>query len=342
MSIEKSTRGPATPRTAAFVLTTGYRRTACIAAAVGLGLFDRLRSGPATAAALAAEAGAKASLVRRLLRALVAMEVVTEDDDGRFSATEVGAMFTSDQLGPAVRLFTSQPQWRAWSRLGDAVRTGERAFDLEHGMRDWDFYALHPEMGAIFDAGMRSFTGSTAAAIVAAHDFSVYGTVADIGGGDGTLLEAILAACPDLHGILFDRAGVVERAVRRLAGSEVSSRFRAVSGDFLEEVPSGADAYVLKWILHDWEEADARRILATCRRAMKAGSDLVVVERVMPERMTSSDVEIAMADLQMMAMNGGVERTESEFRDLMLESGFRLASVTATGTPVSVLRAVAV
>ncbi len=340
MSIDAAAK--AATRVAAFLLMTGYRRTECLAAAVGLGLFDRLHSRPATAAELAVETRTSAQHLGRLLRALVAMEALDEDAEGAFHTTDVGAMFTSDGLGPAVRLFTSEPQWRAWSRLEDSVRTGERGFDLEHGMRDWDFYALHPEIGAIFDAGMRSFTGSSATAIIAAHDFSRYTTVADIGGGDGTLIAAILAAHPGLRGILFDRAAVVERAGQRLAAQGVRDRCRTVAGDFLEEIPSGADAYVMKWILHDWEDADARRILANCRRAMETGDHLVVVERVIPDRVGADDLEATMADLQMMVMNGGVERTESEFRELLLHSGFRIVTVTPTGTPVSVVHAVAV
>jgi ubiquinone/menaquinone biosynthesis C-methylase UbiE len=342
MSTDASGGKAIAKRNAAQLLTTGYRRTECIAAAVGLGLFDLLHTTPATAAELATRIGANAPLLRRLLRALVAMEVLSEDEGGSFRTSELGAMFTSDELGPAVRLFVSQPQRRAWSRLEDAVRTGERAFDLEHGMGDWDFYATHPEMGAIFDAGMRALTGGSAAAIVKAHDFSAYGTVADVGGGDGTLLIAILEANPRLQGILFDRAGVVERAARRLAESNVSTRCRAIAGDFLEEVPGGADAYVMKWILHDWEDAAARRILSTCRRAMKSGADLIVVERVIPEQVGARDLETVMADLQMMVMNGGLERTETEFRELLADSGFRLVTVSPTGTPVSVFRAVAV
>ncbi len=322
-------------------MATGYRRTQCVAAAVGLGVFDRLQTGPATAAELANETGASAEHLRRLLRALVAMEVLSEDVDGAFRATELGAMFTSSELGPAVRLFTSQAQWRAWSRLEDAVRTGERAFDIEHGMRDWDFYARNPEIGAMFDAGMRSFTGSSAAGILAAHDFGSYGTVADVGGGDGTLLAAILSTNPGVAGILFDRPAVVERAAHRLAEAHLSTRCRIVAGDFLEAVPSGADAYVLKWILHDWEDPDARRILANCRRAMTEGSHLIVIERVIPERVGADDLEVTMADLQMMVQNGGVERTESEFKALLGESGFGSMTITATGTPVSVIHAVA-
>lgn len=342
MSLDAAATGRAATRSAAFLLVTGYRRTECVAAGVALGVFDRLRSSPATAVDLANATGSNAQHLRRLLRALVAMEALTEDAEGNFHTSPLGAMFTSDGLGPAVRLFASTPQWRAWSRLEDSVRTGERAFDLEHGMRDWDFYAMHPEMGALFDAGMRSLTGSSADAILGAHDFSAYATVADIGGGDGTLLAAILTAHRRLRGILFDRREVIERATHRLAEADLADRCRIVAGDFLEDVPDGADAYVMKWILHDWEDPDARRILANCRRVMNTGTALIVIERVLSEWIGAKDLEATMADLQMMVMNGGVERTESEFHDLLLDSGFRLASITATGTPVSVIHAVAV
>lgn len=274
----------------AFVMLTAYRRTQCLAAAVALGLFDRLDSGSATAGELAEVTGTNTDHLGRLLRALVAMEALSQDGGGRFQCTELGRQFTGGALGPMALSMASRPSWTAWSRFEESVRTGQRGFDLEHGMRDWDFYATHPEFGAMFDAAMRALTGPAAAAVVATHDFSTYGTVMDVGGGDGTLLIAILTAHPRLHGILFDRPSVIERSVKRLAEAGLGDRCRTVAGDFLEEVPGGADAYLMKWILHDWEDRDARRILTTCRRAMTAGSDLIVIERVMPESVGAADL----------------------------------------------------
>lgn len=319
-----------------------YRRTQCIGAAVRLGLFERIRSRPRAAEELAEETSVDPPSLRRLLRALVAMELVIEDEEGRFRPTSTGMHFGSDELGPLAIYATSEPLWRAWSRLEDSIRTGQRAFDLEYGMRDWDYYTTHPQMGAIFDAAMRAVTSPAAASIIGAHDFSAYRIVADIGGGDGTLLSAVLTANPSVEGILFDRPDVVERAARGLTESGLGHRCRAVGGSFFDEVPSGADAYLMKWILHDWEDRDAQRILTVCRRAMAAGTDLIVVERVLPDRIGSDDLEAVLADLQMMVMTGGVERTESEFRALLAVSGFRLAEITATSAPVSVLRAVAI
>lgn len=269
------------------------------------------------------------------------MEVLSQDESGLYSCTPLGTQFTSDALGPAARLFASEPEWRAWIRFTDSVRTGLRGFDLEHGMPNWDFYAAQPELGGIFDAGMRALTSQSAPAIVAAHDFSPYKTVADVGGGDGTLLIAILDAHPRLRGILYDRPGVIARATARLADAQVSDRCSAVAGDFLEEVPRGADAYLMKWILHDWEDRQAERILTNCRRAMEAGTELLVIERVMPEHASGGALEMVMADLQMMVMNGGVERTESQFRKLFAACDYQLKEITATGTPLSILRAVA-
>ena len=319
-----------------------YRRTQCLGVAARLQLFDRLALKPQTAAELAEECRVDPPSLRRLVRALVAMDLLVEDEGGRLNSTPIGMHFAADQLAPMARYVTSEPAWRAWSRLEDSIRTGQRAFDLEFGMRDWDFYATHPEAGAIFDAAMQALTSPAAAAIIAAHDFSGYKRVVDIGGGDGSLLIAILSAYPGLEGILFDRPGVVERAAPRLRESGLEERCRAVEGSFFEEVPSGAGAYLMKWILHDWEDGDAQRLLAVSRRAMTTGTDLIVVERVAPARVGPADLELVLADLQMMVMNGGRERTESEFRELLAGAGFRLAAVTETGTPVSVLRAVAV
>jgi hypothetical protein len=335
-------RPPQSTRLAAILMLMSYRRTQCLGVAARLRLFERLDLKPQTGAELAEECGVDPRSLRRLVRALVAMDLLVEDDDGRVRPTPIGMQFTSDQLAPLARYATSEPTWRAWSRLGDSIRTGQRAFDLEFGMRDWDYYATHPESGAIFDGAMRALTTPAAAAIIAAHDFSGYKRVADIGGGDGSLLIAILSAHPGVEGILFDRPGVIERAAPRLRESGLEERIRSVEGSFFDEVPSGADAYLMKWILHDWEDRDAQRILAVCRRAMTAGTDLIVVERVAPNRVGPDDLELVLADLQMMVMNGGLERTESEFRELLAGAGFRLAAITATGTPVKVLRAVAV
>lgn len=342
MVMEGAARQSAGVRGAALMLLTGYRRTQCLGTAVNLGLFDRLRTETATPGELAEATGTDARHLLRLLRALAAMEVMVEDENGGFRCTELGTHFTTEGLGPSARYMTSEPQWRAWMRLEDSVRSGQTGFDIEYGMSDWDYYAGHPESGAIFDAAMRSMTGPAAAPIVAAHDFSRYKTVVDVGGGDGTLLIAILAANPRLHGILFERPSVIDRAVGRLTEAGLGDRWRTVSGDFREGVPGGLDAYVMKWILHDWEDREAARILEACRRAMAASAELIVIERVLPERLGAKDLEVAMADLQMMVMNGGVERTESQFRALLDGAGFRLAGVEPTGTPVSVLRAVAV
>lgn len=338
----KTAPTPQSPRLAALLMLISYRRTHCLGVAAQLRLFDRLDAKPQTAAELADECAVDPRSLRRLVRALMAMDLLVEDDEGRLSSTPIGAHFTSGQLAPLARYATSEPVRRAWSRLGDSIRTGERAFDLEFGMRDWDYYAAHPEAGAIFDGAMRALTSPAAAAIIAAHDFSGYRSVADIGGGDGSLLIAILSAHPTLEGILFDRPGVIERATPRLRELGLEERCQTVEGSFFEEVPGGADAYLMKWILHDWEDRDAQRILAACRRAMTVGTDLIVVERVAPNRVGPDDLELALADLQMMVMNGGLERTESEFRELLAGAGFRLDAISATGTPVSVLRAVAV
>lgn len=297
---------------------------------------------PMTAADLAGDTGAAHRALSRLLRALVAMGVLAQDAEGRFRLTAMGAHFVPDEMGPMAQVIVSQPEWRAWSRLEESVRTGSRGFDLEHGMRNWDYYVAHPAAGGIFDAAMRSLTRPAGPAIVAAQDFSRYRTIVDVGGGDGSLLIEVLTAYPELSGILFDRPDVVERARERLARAGLVDRTRRVGGNFLEEVPSGADAYLMKWILHDWEDADAERILRVTRSAMKAGTDLLVVERVIPERVGEQDLEVVLADLHMMVMNGGVERTEAEFSELLTRAGFRLLTVTPTSTPVSVLRAIAV
>jgi len=323
-------------------LFNAYRQSQCVGVAVELQLPERLASGPRTAADLAAECGAHEPSLRRLLRTLVAMEVLAEDQPGRFGLTSFGEQLRADQLGPAARLFNSPLYWKSWMNLEHSVRTGERAFDFTHGMRDWDYYASHPEDGARFDAAMSANTLPVSRAVVAAHDFSRYGVIADIGGGDGTLLGEVLSSHPNVRGILFDRPDVIDRAKTRLHDAGVADRVDFVAGSFMDSVPSGAEAYLLKSIIHDWDDATAHTILERCRAAAKPGTRLLLVERVVPERAGLDTLEIFIMDLNMLVNTGGQERTEDEYRGLLAAAGFRLERLVDTGAGHFVLESVAV
>jgi precorrin-6B methylase 2 len=328
-------------RAAAMRLISAAWESQCVRVAVELGIPDLLGDGPMTGAELAAATEADAPHMGRLLRALVTLEVLEAGDGGRFALTPTGVALRSDALGPAALFFASDVQWQNWGALSHCVLTGRRAFDHVQGMRNWDYYAAHPEMGALFDAAMAAMTSGAVRAIVAAYDFGRHGRVVDVGGGDGTLLAEILRANPGVRGVLMDREHVVERARPGLEAAGVLARCELFAGDFSDGVPPGGDAYVLKSVLHDWADAEATALLGRCRSAMAPEGAVVVVERVVPERVSAADRAAVLSDLNMMVNNGGRERTEREFAALGAAAGLRLARTLPTGTPVSVLELVA-
>jgi hypothetical protein len=312
-------------------LIVAFRQTQCVRVAVELGVADQLASGPAASAELAVACRAEEPFLRRLLRALTGLGLLDQDHDGRYRLTTVGEQMRSDRLGPAALFFGRDPVWSAWGALDHAIRTGDHPFDHLYGMRLWDYYAANPDDAARFDAAMASITGRLAEAVVSSYDFSGFTRVVDVGGGDGTLLAAILRSAPSARGVLFDVPAVVDRAKSALDSAGVLDRTELVGGDFHAAVPPGADCCVLKWILHDWDD-DACTTSA-------GGAKLVVIERVLPDRVGPEHVDLVLSDLNMMAMTCGRERTEAEFAELFAGAGFRLDRVVPTGTNVSVVEA---
>jgi hypothetical protein len=313
-----------------------------VGVAVELELPERLAAGPRTAADLAAEAGAHTASLRRLLRALTAMGVLEEEDgSGRYSITTLGEELRQDRLGPMARFFNSEHHLQAWLRLDHSIRTGERAFDFVHGMRIWDYYATRPVEAAIFDAAMSSLTGPVSAAVAAAYDFSRFDVVADIGGGDGTLLMEVLRRYPSVRGLLFDLPTVVERAAKRLAAAGQLDRCELVGGSFLEAVPAGASVYLMKTIIHDWEEPAVNTVLERCRAAVgDSGAPLILIERVLTEKIGPEALDDLLADLDMLANPGGQERTDAEYRALLQRAGFKLERIIPTPSPFKILESV--
>jgi hypothetical protein len=324
-------------------LIRSYRQARCVGVAVELGLAERLGAGPRTATDLATEAGAHGPSLRRLLRALVAIGVVAQDGSDHYSLTPLGEELRQDRLGPSARLFNSDHHWQSWLHLDHSIRTGERAFDFVYGMRNWDYYAKHAEEAAIFDAAMSSITGPVSQAVAEAFDFSRFELVADIGGGDGTLLTEILKRYSSVRGLLFDLPPVVGRARKKLDASNLLDRCVVVGGSFLEKIPQGASIYTMKTIIHDWEEPAVGTILDRCRAAIgDSGAPLLLIERVLPDRIGPEDMDDLLADLDMLANPGGQERTESEYAELLHRAGFRLERIIPTPTPFKIVESVPV
>jgi hypothetical protein len=311
-------------------LTNGYQVTQAIHVAAALGIADLLRDGPRDSDALARETATHAPSLHRVLRALASVGVLHEGDDGRFALTAIGDCLRSDAAEPvgAWAAFVGRPyHWQAWGALLHGVRTGESPFHSVHGTDTWDYRAAHPEESAIFDAAMTDIMRRANAHLLAAYDFGRFGTVVDVGGGRGAFLGAVLETNPQMRGILFDQPHVVEGAV-------VGERCEVVGGSFFEALPEGADAYMLKAVLHDWEDDDALRILARCREATPAHGALLVVERDLGAPNENADAKLS--DLNMLVGVGGRERTRDEFARLFADGGFAAVSTTPSAIGLSV------
>jgi hypothetical protein len=321
-------------------MMTGFAFSQSLYVAAKLGVADLLAGGPKGVEELAGEAGADASALYRVLRLLASAGVFEEAAGRRFSLTPLAEKL---KTGPgSLRSMTLHvaegPSWAAWGALLHTVRTGETAFAHVNGAEVFPFYAAHPESAEPFNEAMSEMSAVVGQAVVEAYDFSPYKVIADIGGGHGQLLTSILRATPGAAGVLFDQPEVVEGAHPRLREAGLAGRCRVAGGDFFESVPAGADAYVLKYIIHDWDEERALRILRNVHAAAPAGARLLLVESVVPEGGEPSLSKLT--DVHMMVMTGGRERTEAEYAELFERAGFRLARVVPTASPVSVVEAV--
>ena len=319
----------------------GYQRSRALTAVAELGIADLLREGPRSSDDLAAATGTHAPTLYRVLRALASIGIFSEDADRRFGLTATGEYLRRDHplsLDPAARMFGADYEWRAWGELPLSVLTGEVAAVHALGTDVWEYRRRHPEHGEIFDASMRTFSRADAAGVLAAHDFGRYRRVADIGGGTGAVLAAVLAAHPSVRGVLFDRPHVVAGADAVLRAAGVAERVRVVPGDFFAEVPGGADAYLLTRILHDWPDEDALRILRCVRAAMAPDARLVLVEAVVGP--PNEDPLVKFLDLMMLVSVGGREREEDEWRALLAAAGMELVGTTRATATKHVIEAV--
>jgi hypothetical protein len=308
--------------------------------AAKLQIADLLANGPRPAEGLAWAACVAPRPLYRLLRALAGVGVFARDADGRFRLNPLAEPLRDG--GPdslrALAVMIGEEQDRCWDDLLETVRTGETAFDRLYGRPVFDYLAEHPEPARIFDAAMTGFSGRAMHAVLEAYDLSGVGTLADVGGGLGTNLAAALGRYPRMRGLLFDRPHVVARARPRLEAAGLAGRCTLEGGDFFEAAPGGADAYLLGHILHDWDDAQAGRILDNLRRDMPAGARLLVVEYVLPDG--DGQAFGKLLDLHMMVAIGGQERTDAEYRRLFAAHGFRLTRVVPTATDISVVEGV--
>ncbi|MFI5897825.1 methyltransferase [Actinoplanes sp. NPDC051513] len=302
-----------------------------VAAAVDAGVVDLLAERPQTVEQLTRRGRLHGSSSRRLLRALVGLGLVTQPAPDRYALTAMGRLLLPEVPGSQRALLQARcgPEfWHAWSALESSIRTGTTAWELAHGAPWLAYYKKHPDRWAIFNAHMSQHTRDAAPGIVTATDYSRFHIIVDLGGGDGTLITAILRAHQDLRGVVFDLPEVVAAAPAVLAAAGVANRADVVAGDFFTAVPEGADAYLMKFILHDWDDERAATILRNCRAAMPLDGRVLIVERVLPEQVGAADVADLLSDMLMMVATGGKERTEHEYRDLLGAAGLTLTAVS--------------
>jgi hypothetical protein len=311
------------PSARLFDLIAGMMRTQTIAAVAELGVADAIAAGTTDTAALARQVGADEDALRRMLRLLEADGVVMREAPDVWRLTATGELLREDADGSMrqLALLFGAEVYDAWSGAAGSLRTGEPAFAARFGAPFFDWLQQNPEGARRFDGAM-SGTAALRLLPLLEWDWSGIGSVVDVGGGNGALLEALLDRVPSLTGVSFDLPQVAERAAIRIQSTGVAGRLRAEGGDFFEEVPA-ADAYILAQVLHDWSDEDGIRILAACRRAAGEQGRLFVLEQTVPADARPSPVKLL--DLNMLVLLGGRERTLAEFEALLAASGWRLA-----------------
>jgi hypothetical protein len=321
-------------------MLNGFLTVQALHVAAVLGIADLLASGPKSVPDLASATGAHRSTLYRLLRMLTGPGVFREQPDGRFAVTPLGATLQSDSPD-SVRewaLFVGAPEmWAVWEGLRDSVMTGQVAFSAVHGAPISQYLATRRDLGALFHGWMTRQSNQHNAALVAAYDFSPFRLVADIGGGQGSTLAAILAAHPSVHGILLDLPQVVAH-LPALEEAQVTGRCQVIGGDMLASVPAGADAYLIKRVLMDWADEDATALLRNCAAAMAGQGKVIVIEMLMPAGNDPSPVKPF--DILMLLNQSGRIRTEAEFRELFTAAGLRLTRIIPTASPNSILEGV--
>lgn len=307
-------------------MMTGYARTQVLYVAAKLGVADQLAPGPRGVDDLCRALRADPRSLHRFLRYMVAFQLATETPDGRYALAPLGEFLRSDHPDSVRKpvLYTGEVNYPAGRGMLHTLQTGEPAFDHVFGQPYFDYFGTHPEVGELFNDLMSRASQDRARAVIGAYDFSGAGLIIDVGGGNGTLLAAILRAHPHARGMVYDRAPVAPEAGAYLGAQGVAERCQAVGGSFFETVPSGADIYILSNVIHDWNDEQSACILRNCAAAMGPASRLLLIEEVMSERVADGPATV-LSDMAMMLLTGGFERTRSEYEALLAGAGLRLA-----------------
>jgi hypothetical protein len=322
-------------------MATAFWVSRLLYVAAKLGLADHLADGPKDADALAAATRTHAPSLRRMLRTLSSLGLLTEDAGGRFASTPLGEALQTDAPGAAratVLTLVGEWCWRGFEQLPYSIETGKSGVEQALGEPIFDWLGKHPEEASLFSQTMIGFHGMEPAAIAAAYDFRAMQTLIDVGGASGNLLTTILASQPGPSGILFDLPHVVRDAPALIESRGLNGRVRIESGSFFDRVPPNGDAYLLSHIIHDWSEDQCLTILGHCRKAMKPGGRVLIVEMVLPD--SNAPHPGRLLDIMMLVGPGGQERTEAEYVALLRKAGFELTRVVPTQSAVSIVEGV--
>jgi len=315
-------------------MITGFWTACCIYNAAKLNIAGHLAAAPKTTSQLAETTGSHAASLYRLLRALASVGIFSENEQGEFSNTPLSETLIDDVPGSmrAMTLAQLGDHFNAWGSLPYSIKTGAIAFDKAEGMNIWQYYESHPEEGLNFMKAMTGLSSASVMSVLPAYDFSVFNTITDIGGGNGALLMAVLGTAPNATGTVFDLDYVVNETAKAIEANGLVSRCDTAAGDFFESIPAGADAYLMKLVLHDWDDEKCVQILTNCSRAMKPGSKLLVIDAVISPGNTPHPGKFL--DINMLVMTGGKERTEKEFAVLFAKAGLHLNRVIPTHSPM--------
>lgn len=322
-------------------ISQGAWLTQALYAAAQLGIADELRDRPRSSSDVASAVGADPGATYRLMRALAANGLLKLHRDGRFSLTRVGQALRSDydgSMAPMIKLIGHPSHWEHWGNLLYSVKTGESGAEKLRGMPVFDYLDTDPEYAKVFNDAMTGVSAMAIESAVPAYTFSGHKLIVDVGGGHGALLAAALATAPDARGVLFDLPSVIAGAGPELDRAGVSDRCTKTGGSFFEAVPEGGDAYLMKTIIHDWDDEKSLTILRNIRTAIAPNGKLLLFELVLPEGAPSHPGMLL--DLEMLVHPGGCERTPSEYRDLLARAGFRMTRVIGTAGPMSIVEAV--
>jgi hypothetical protein len=304
-----------------------------------LGIADLMAEGPQTAQEVAQTTGTHVPSLYRVLRLLASLGVLTEYPGRSFGLTILGERLRTDvpaSMRSWARLADSEGGVRAFEPIVETVRTGKPGVDLAYGMPVFEYLAQHPELASGFNAAMSERTAGFAPSVAVGYDFSRMRTVADIGGGKGTLLAALLRVHGHLRGVLFDAPTVAASAAEVLAAAGVADRCEIVGGDFFGGVPAGADGYILANVLHDWDDRRATQILSVCRGAMATGGRVLIIERLIPDDPEDA-LPVLLSDVNMLVFTGGQERTNAEYGQLLTDAGLTLGKIHAVASPYGIV-----